>query len=151
MTDLRELYQQIILDHNRRPRNFRKLDDANHSAEGNNPLCGDIITVFVRVENDTIADVGFQGSGCAISQASASLMTETVKGKSLEEAERLFEAFHTLVTSGDEGHAERGKALGKLAALGGVRRFPARVKCANLPWHTLRAALVGAAKSVSTE
>lgn len=151
MTDLRDLYQQIILDHNRRPRNFRKLDDANRSAEGNNPLCGDIITVFVRVENDAIADVGFQGSGCAISQASASLMTETVKGKSLDEAQRLFGAFRAMVTSGDEDAANYRETLGKLAALAGVRRFPARVKCANLPWHTLRAALLGAAKSVSTE
>jgi nitrogen fixation NifU-like protein len=150
MTDLRDLYKQIILDHNRSPRNFHALDDANRQAEGNNPLCGDVLTVFVRVEDDTIADIGFQGSGCAISQASASLMTEAVKGKSCEEANRLFRAFHAMVTGSGAGE-ERPKSLGKLAALGGVRRFPVRVKCANLPWHTLHAALEQSGKPVSTE
>ncbi len=150
MTDLRDLYQQIILDHNRRPRNFRKIDNANRWAEGNNPLCGDILTVSLRLEDDTIADIGFQGSGCAISQASASLMTEAVKGKSCEEANRLFRAFHTMVTAFDDTE-EQLKALGKLAVFGGVRQFPARVKCANLPWHTLRAALEGSRESATTE
>lgn len=150
MTDLRDLYQQIILDHNRRPRNFRKLDDANRQAEGNNPLCGDVLTVFVRVEDDTIADIGFQGSGCAISQASASLMTEAVKGKSCEEANRLVRAFRSMVTALNDTEEDR-KALGKLAALGGVRQFPARVKCANLPWHALHAALERSRESATTE
>lgn len=150
MTDLRDLYQQIILDHNRSPRNFRKLEEANRQAEGNNPLCGDVLTVFVRVEDGTIADIAFQGSGCAISQASASLMTEAVKGKPCEEAERLFEAFRAMVTTGEGSGAERAM-LGKLSALGGVRQFPARVKCANLPWHTLHAALEQSPEPVSTE
>jgi nitrogen fixation NifU-like protein len=150
MTDLRDLYQQIILDHNRSPRNFRKLDDANRQAEGNNPLCGDVLTVFVRVEDGAIADIAFQGSGCAISQASASLMTEAVKGKTCEEAEHLYRAFRAMVTARDDNAEER-KALGKLAALGGVRQFPARVKCANLPWHTLHAALEQWSEPVSTE
>jgi len=150
MADLRELYQQIILDHNRSPRNFKQVPDASHSAEGTNPLCGDKISVSVKVAGDVIEDVGFQGSGCAISQASASLMTSAVKGKGVEDAERLFEAFHEMVT-GPEGSAADRKALGKLAALAGVRQFPARVKCANLPWHTLHAALTGTGEPVSTE
>lgn len=149
MPDLRELYQQVILDHNRRPRNFKKLDDANRSSEGHNPLCGDRIQLFVRVENDVIEDVGFQGSGCAISQASASLMTDAVKGKTRDEAERLFRAFHGMVTSNRGAQPDRA-GLGKLAALAGVKQFPARVKCANLPWHTLRAALENKEKA-STE
>ncbi len=148
MSDLRELYQQVILDHNRNPRNFRRVEDANRTADGYNPLCGDRIELFVRVQDGVIADIGFQGAGCAISQASASLMTSAVKGKSTEEAERLFRAFHGMVTG--EGAAEASE-LGKLAALGGVRQFPARVKCANLPWHTLHASLAGAVKPVSTE
>ncbi len=150
MTDLRDLYQQIILDHNRSPRNFRQLDDANRSAEGNNPLCGDIITVSLRLEDDVISDIGFQGSGCAISQASASLMTQAVKGRSREDAEQLFRAFHAMVTGQVGDEAER-EVLGKLAALGGVKQFPARVKCANLPWHTLHAALEASAEAVTTE
>lgn len=150
MTDLRDLYQQIILDHNRSPRNFRQLDDANRSAEGNNPLCGDIITVSLRLEDDVITDIGFQGSGCAISQASASLMTQAVKGRSREDAEQLFRAFHAMVTGQVGDEAER-EVLGKLAALGGVKQFPARVKCANLPWHTLHAALEASAEAVTTE
>lgn len=140
MADLRELYQQVILDHNRSPRNFRKIEGANRTSEGFNPLCGDRIELFVRLENDVIDEIGFQGSGCAISQASASLMTAAVQGKSREEAERMFRTFHQMVTSNQDASADRA-ALGKLVALAGVKQFPARVKCANLPWHTLHAAL----------
>ena len=147
---LRDLYQQIILDHNRSPRNFRKVADANRTAEGSNPLCGDKMTLYVRVEDDVIEDIGFQGSGCAISQASASLMTAAVKGMTTADAESLFRAFHNMVTSPATKPVED-DGLGKLAALGGVRQFPARVKCANLSWHTLQAALAGETEPVSTE
>lgn len=147
---LADLYQQLIIDHNRNPRNFRALDGANRRAEGDNPLCGDRIKLFLRVENDIIQDVGFQGSGCAISQAAASMMTLAVKGKPTTEAEALFRAFHDMLTGGPDAPADA-KSLGKLAAFAGVREFPVRVKCANLPWHTLRAALAGAAKPVTTE
>jgi nitrogen fixation NifU-like protein len=150
MGDLRELYQQIILDHNRSPRNFKEVADASHSAEGTNPLCGDRMTVYIKVEGDVITDVGFQGSGCAISQASASLMTSAVKGKSTDEAEQLFSAFHGMVTGPLNASADT-QSLGKLAALAGVKQFPARVKCANLPWHTLHAALTGSGEPVTTE
>jgi nitrogen fixation NifU-like protein len=150
MADLRELYQQIVLDHNRSPRNFRQLSDANRTVEGTNPLCGDEITLYVRLEDDVIEDVGFQGSGCAISQASASLMTAAVKGMTKEAAEELFRAFHAMVTAGPDATPDT-KSLGKLAALAGVRQFPARVKCAALPWHTLHEALVGDRGLVSTE
>ncbi len=150
MTDLRDLYQQIILDHNRSPRNFRRIENATATAEGNNPICGDVIELFVRVDGDRIADIGFQGSGCAISQASASLMTEAVKGRSREEATALFTAFVGMVAGRGTAADER-KTLGKLAALGGVRQFPARVKCANLPWHTLRACLDQPGGTVTTE
>ncbi len=150
MTELRDLYQQVILDHNRSPRNFRKVSGANRSAEGSNPICGDVVTVELRLEGDVIRDVGFQGTGCAISQASASLMTEAVKGKSPREVEALFRAFHGMVTGAAAGAPDR-DALGKLLVLGGVRQFPARVKCASLPWHTLQAALRGATARVSTE
>ena len=147
---LRDLYQQVILDHNRSPRNFRVLENANRTADGSNPLCGDKMTLYLRVDDDVIQDVGFQGSGCAISQASASLMTGAVKGKTTKEAEELFRAFHRMVTS--PPHSPSGaESLGKLAALGGVRQFPARVKCANLSWHTLQAALHDADVAVSTE
>jgi nitrogen fixation protein NifU and related proteins len=148
--DLAELYQQIIIDHNRRPRNFKKVDDANRTVEGHNPLCGDRIVLYVRLDGDVIGDVGFQGSGCAISQASASLMTSAVKGKTRAEAERLFQAFHGMV-AGPAGAPADPQALGKLSAFAGVRQFPARVKCANLPWHTLHAALLGKGESISTE
>lgn len=150
MADLADLYQQLIIDHNRNPRNFRRLDRANRQAEGNNPLCGDRIQLFLRVEGDVIQEVGFQGSGCAISQAAASMMTQAVSGKPTSEAEALFKAFHAMVTGGSDASAQA-KTLGKLAAFAGVRAFPARVKCANLPWHTLRAALAGAAEPVTTE
>ena len=148
MSELGELYQQIILDHNRKPRNFQKVADANRSAEGFNPLCGDQIQVYVKLEGDHIRDIGFQGSGCAISRASASLMTSALKGKSAGEAEELFQRFHRLVTTDEEADPA---ALGKLAVFSGVREFPARVKCASLAWHTLRAALQGKQDKVTTE
>lgn len=150
MNDLRDLYQQVILDHNRSPRNFKTLEDANRRADGDNPICGDKFTLYLRVEDGVIDDIGFQGTGCAISKASASLLTTVVKGKTIEEADELFDRFHNMVTG--NGEADR-KALGKLAVFGGVREFPARVKCAVLAWHTLRAALESeeARASVSTE
>jgi nitrogen fixation NifU-like protein len=149
MADLRDLYQQIILDHNRSPRNFRKLEGPTGVAEGNNPLCGDQITVYLKLENDIVTDVTFQGSGCAISRASASLMTTAVKGKSRSDAEELFRRFQAMVVRGER--EEGAAALGKLAVFSGVREFPVRVKCANLPWHTLRAALGSGEGAVSTE
>jgi nitrogen fixation NifU-like protein len=150
MADLRELYQQVVLDHNRSPRNFRVIPEATNTAEGTNPLCGDEIKLYVVVKDGVLEDVAFQGSGCAISQASASLMTAAVKGKSREDAEELFRAFHAMVTSGPDVEPDRSQ-LGKLAALGGVRQFPARVKCANLAWHTLHEALEGSGDPISTE
>ena len=150
MSDLRELYQTVILDHNKNPRNFRTPESANRSARGDNPLCGDKITVHATVEGDRVEDVAFEGSGCAISTASASLMTQAVKGLSLDEAEKLFRSFHTLVTT-EPGESDDPAGLGKLAVFSGVREFPIRVKCATLAWHTLRAALAGSRDSVSTE
>jgi nitrogen fixation protein NifU and related proteins len=141
MSSLSELYQNVILEHNRSPRNYRVMDDADRKADGHNPLCGDQLTVWVRMDGDVIGDVSFRGSGCAISKASASLMTGAVKGKSREEAEKLFERFHQLVTGTlPPGQSE---TLGKLAVFSGVSEFPVRVKCASLSWHTLKAALVG--------
>jgi len=148
MSELTDLYQEVILDHNKRPRNFQKLADANRTAEGFNPLCGDQIQLYVKVEDGVIRDIGFQGSGCAISKASASLMTSTLKGKSEQEAAGLFERFHRLVT---EDAGADPQALGKLAVFSGVREFPARVKCASLAWHTLRAALEGTQDKITTE
>jgi nitrogen fixation NifU-like protein len=150
MSDLRELYQEVILDHNRRPRNFRALAEANHKAEGFNPLCGDRLTLFLKVDGDVIRDASFLGSGCAISKASASLMTDTVKGKSVAEAESLFERFHHMVTLAPDA-AEDFADLGKLVVLAGVREFPVRIKCASLAWHTLRAALEAKDNVVTTE
>ena len=151
MGELRELYQEVILDHSKRPRNFGEVPGANRSAEGYNPLCGDRETVFVRLEDDVLRDVGFRGTGCAISTASASMMTDAVKGRTRAEAEQLFERFHRLIT-GQDGEKERGAPeLGKLAVFSGVREFPVRVKCATLPWHTLKAALGGVDRTVSTE
>ncbi len=150
MSDLRELYQEVILDHNKRPRNFHKLEGANGTAEGYNPLCGDQITVSLRLEDDVIKDISFQGSGCAISKASASLMTTSVKGKTQAEAEVLFDRVHTMLT-GERDTTVDPHELGKLAVLSGVCEFPARVKCASLAWHTLRAALKGAGGAVLTE
>ena len=139
MSGLSELYQNVILEHNRSPRNYRVLEDANRSAEGSNPLCGDRLTLWLKVEDGVIRDLGFQGSGCAISRASASLMTTAVKGKTEAEAGELFDRFHRLVT----GTLEPGQAetLGKLAVFSGVSAFPIRVKCATLPWHALRQAM----------
>lgn len=139
MSGLSELYQNVILEHNRSPRNFRALEDANRRVEGNNPLCGDRVTLYLRLEDGVIQDVGFQGSGCAISRASASLMTTAVKGKTEAEAGALFERFHRLVT-GTLGPADS-ETLGKLAVFSGVSEFPIRVKCATLPWHALRQAI----------
>ena len=138
MSDLSELYQEVILDHNRRPRNFHALADASHSAEGYNPLCGDRLTLYLKVNGGTIEDVGFQGAGCAISKASASLMTDALKGRTTAEALALFERFHRMVTTPPDQAVED---MGKLSALAGVREFPVRVKCASLAWHTLRAAM----------
>jgi nitrogen fixation NifU-like protein len=141
MSELTDLYQEIILDHCKRPRNFGALAGADHVAEGYNPLCGDKVKVYVALDGDRLAGVGFEGSGCAISTASASLMTEALAGKSLPEARLLFEEVHDMLT-GDPGRAaEATETLGKLAALGGVREYPVRVKCATLAWHTLQAAL----------
>jgi nitrogen fixation protein NifU and related proteins len=150
MSDLRELYQEVILDHNRRPRNFRVPEEVNRKAEGYNPLCGDRITVYLRVNGDVIEDVAFQGSACAIAKASASLMTDTLKGKTLDEAQALFERFHELVTSAPDAPVDP-EPFGKLAVFMGVREFPARVKCASLAWHTLRAAMEASDDVVSLE
>lgn len=137
MSDLRDLYQQVIMDHKKNPRNFREIIDANHMAHGNNPLCGDALVVYVKMNGEVIEDVSFQGSGCAISVASASLMTETLKGKTLEQAQTLYDNVHRALTGEEEG----GELAGKLEVLGGVKEFPARVKCATLSWHTVHAAV----------
>jgi nitrogen fixation protein NifU and related proteins len=147
MNELRELYQEVILDHSKRPRNFREMEGASGKAEGFNPLCGDKATVYVRLEGDVVKDVSFKGAGCSISTASASMMTEALKGKTRAEAEALFERFHALIT---RGRSEGGSDLGKLAVFSGVGEFPVRVKCASLPWHTVKAALRGE-RQVSTE
>ena len=144
MSDLGDLYQQIILDHNRTPRNFRAVPGANRAAEGYNPLCGDRISLQLKLDGDVISDVGFQGAGCAISKASASLMTGAVRGKTAAEAESLFAAFRDMMAGG-------AAAPGKLAAFAGVKAFPARVKCATLSWHTLHAALANQPEPVTTE
>ena len=150
MSDLTELYQEVILDHNRRPRNFRKLESANRTVEGLNPLCGDQLTLYVELDGDLIKDIGFQGTGCAISRASASLMTDSLKGKTIGEAQALFEDVHHMLTA--DGDADvRTDELGKLVVLSGVREFPTRVKCASLSWHALRSALKGQDGTVSTE
>ena len=151
MADLRGLYQEVILDHSKKPRNYRVLEGADHHAEGYNPLCGDRVTIYVKLENDRISDVSFQGSGCAISTSSASLLTETLKGKTLDEADALFEKFHALVTGEANGNLAEDTSLGKLAVFSGVAEFPVRVKCATLAWHTLRSALKGEEKAVTTE
>jgi nitrogen fixation NifU-like protein len=150
MSDLRELYQELIIDHSKRPRNFKVLETADHKLEGYNPLCGDKVTVFLELERDRVKNVSFQGSGCAISTASASVMTESVKGKTLAEVEALFEVFHQMVI-GKPPAAGNAPELGKLAVFSGVSEFPARVKCATLAWHTLHAALQGNEDTVSTE
>jgi nitrogen fixation NifU-like protein len=150
MSDLSDLYQEVILDHYKRPRNFRRLEEANRKAEGHNPLCGDEITVYLQLDGDVIKDVSFEGAGCAISKASASMMTATLKGKTKAEAKLLFDKFHKMVT-GDRDSRSDPIGLGKLEVFCGVSEFPVRVKCASLAWHTLNAALEGKAEPVSTE
>lgn len=145
---MRELYQEMIVDHGKQPRNFGKLDQANHTHAGHNPLCGDRLIIFINEKNGTIEEIKFEGTGCAISMASASLMTERVKGKTLQEFTQLFDAFHQLVT---EGETTQEVLLGKLSAFSGVAEFPVRVKCATLAWHTLKAALQNDPNPVSTE
>ena len=140
MSELSELYQQVILDHNKKPRNFRKLETANHCAEGFNPLCGDQLTVYLNLEDDAVKEISFEGAGCAISKAAASMMTQAVKGKSKQEAELLFAEFHGMVT-GELDEENTSNGLGNLKIFSGVREFPVRVKCASLPWHTMHAAL----------
>ncbi len=149
MSELNDLYQEVILDHNKNPRNFREIETATRTADGNNPLCGDALRVYVEMEDDKVKDVAFKGSGCAISKASASMMTQAVKGKSKEEAEVLFDEFHKMVT-GELDTETQDNHLGKLKIFAGVLEFPARVKCASLSWHTLHAALEGE-EVVSTE
>ena len=150
MPDLRELYQQVILDHHKKPRNRRRPENANKHADGFNPLCGDKVSVFLRLENGLIQDIGIEGSGCAISTASASMMTESLRGKSEAEAEGLFERFHELVTGKSPADSDM-SGLGKPAVFAGVREYPVRVKCATLAWHTMRAALEERTETVATE
>jgi nitrogen fixation protein NifU and related proteins len=151
MSDLRDLYQDLILDHTKRPRNFGPLENANCRADGHNPLCGDKLTVFLDLENGVVKDVRFQGSGCAISTASASMMTESVKGKTRAEAEALFEKFHQMLTGPPGAGLEDDDALGKLIVFSGVKEFPVRVKCATLAWHTLNAAMKHEREPATTE
>lgn len=147
MSDLRDLYQEVILEHSKHPRNYRAMEAANHKAEGYNPLCGDHYTVYVDIQDGSIRDISFEGAGCAISKASASMMTQSLRGKSSGEAEALFSKFHELVT----GNSTSTDEIGKLAVFAGVSEFPIRVKCATLAWHALRAALRGEQEAVSTE
>jgi len=148
MPELRDLYQEVILEHSKAPRNFKALQAADHKAEGYNPLCGDRFTVYLEMDGDKIREIGFQGAGCAISKASASMMTQSVKGRTKAEAEKIFHRFHELVTGHSQGEDPE---LGKLAVFSGVSEFPMRVKCATLAWHTLEAALEGKQEKVSTE
>ena len=150
MSELRELYQEIVLDHNSRPRNFKEIEDADRVVEGFNPLCGDKIMLYVKFEGDTIADIGFQGTGCAISRASASLMTQQVKGRNVAQAEKLFDRFHEMVTGNVDGDLDF-EDLGDLEVMAGVSNFPSRVKCATLSWHSLRSALKSQEAQVTTE
>jgi nitrogen fixation NifU-like protein len=150
MSDLRELYQEVILDHNKRPRNFRVIAGANRHADGYNPLCGDKLSLYLQIDGDRIVDASFEGSGCAISKASASMMTESIKGKTLAEAETLFERFHRMVTAPTDAPADS-EGLGKLVVFAGVREFPVRVKCASLAWHTMKSAVDAKDTLVSTE
>ena len=149
MSDLRELYQQVILDHNKHPRNFGELDGADRHADGYNPLCGDRLALYMNLDSNVITEVSFVGSGCAISKASASLMTDAVKGKTLAEARRLFDEFHSMITSSET--PANLELLGKLAVFAGVRDYPTRIKCASLAWHTLRAAFENSHESASSE
>jgi nitrogen fixation NifU-like protein len=148
--DLKDLYRDVIVDHNRSPRNFRKIDPPRRMAEGFNPLCGDKLHVYLRLDGDVIEDISFEGSGCAISVASASLMTETLKGKTAAQAQDYFACMHSLLTDG-QVQCEDIASLGKLAALSGVREFPTRVKCATLCWHTMKNAIEGSDEAASTE
>jgi nitrogen fixation protein NifU and related proteins len=150
MADLRDLYQDVILDHHKKPRNFHKLDHANRQADGYNPLCGDKLSVYLQIENGVVKDIGFIGTGCAISTASASMMTESLKGKTETEAKAIFERFHQLATDHSEPQPDLA-AMGKLAVFSGIREYPVRVKCATLAWHTMRAALEGRQETVATE
>ncbi len=150
MSELGDLYQELILDHNKRPRNRRRLDDANRKADGFNPLCGDRVSVYLKLDGDRVVDIGFEGKGCAISTASASLMTEVVKGRTVAEVRELFERFHDLVTGESVEDNER-EELGKLEVFSGVSRYPARVKCASLAWHAVHAALENTSAVVTTE
>lgn len=150
MSELRELYQQVILDHHRKPRNFRRLARPTRTAEGENPLCGDRVSIEIDLQGGVVRDIAFQGSGCAISTASASLLTAALKSKTVTEAEETFERFHNMLTAAEPAR-QLTDALGKLAVFAGVREFPSRVKCATLPWHTAHAALAGKAELVSTE
>jgi nitrogen fixation NifU-like protein len=150
MFDLQELYQEVVMDHNRRPRNFKRPDYVNRTAEGFNPLCGDQVNIYLNVEDGVITDVGFEGAGCAISKASTSMMTESVKGKTTAEAEEIFSAFRAMIT-GKAADASEGDVLGDLEVLQGVSRYPARIKCATLSWHALHAALNGSGETVETE
>jgi nitrogen fixation NifU-like protein len=153
MSDLSELYQQLILEHNKSPRNFKKLESPTHDADGYNPLCGDHYHIWLQLDGNRITDIGFQGSGCAISKSSASMMTSAVKGATVEEAKALFNTFHTVIMTkiGDTIPEEKIEELGSLGALAGVREFPARIKCASLAWHALNAALEQKEKNISTE
>ena len=154
MSELTDLYQEVILDHNRKPRNFRKLESANRTVEGINPLCGDQLTLYVELDGDLIKDIGFQGTGCAISRASASMMTDSLKGKTVGDAHALFERVHRMLTADTEMDMDadvQADELGKLAVLSGVRQFPTRVKCASLSWHALQSALNGQVGKISTE
>ena len=150
MSGLNELYQEVILDHNKRPRNFGPLATATHRANGHNPLCGDRLSLALEISGDRIANIMFEGSGCAISKASASLMTDAIKGRTIAEADTLFEAFHAMVTTPITDPVDESQ-VGKLAVFSGVREFPARVKCASLCWHTLKAALAGSGEAAKTE
>jgi nitrogen fixation protein NifU and related proteins len=150
MADLRDLYQEVILDHHKKPRNFHKLQNANRQADGYNPLCGDKLSVYMHIEDGIVKEIGFVGTGCAISTASASMMTESVKGKTESEAKAVFEKFHDLVTNHSQTQPDPA-SLGKLAVFSGVREYPVRVKCATLAWHTMRAALEGSKETVATE
>lgn len=149
MSDLGELYQEILLEHNSRPKNFRQLEDATATADGFNPLCGDKITLYIKVEDDTVADVGFQGTGCAISRASASMLTQSIKGQTVARAQEIFQAFHTMLT--EPGAEPDYDTLGDLETLSGVIEFPTRIKCAVLAWHTMISALNGSGDPVTTE
>ena len=151
MSDLRELYQEVILDHGRNPRKFGRIENASHNARGRNPICGDDTTIYLEMDGDQIRDISFEGSGCAISTSSASLMSEALRGKTLDEVRALFDDFHEMVTGDPSQKAEVSSEMGKLAVMAGVREFPIRVKCATLGWHALLAALEDSGDTVSTE